>query len=355
MNKNTLIETVLIPYLIPILLVTFISVIALLFLNRFTISGINILNKKLERKINAFLPEILLGEFSETGLSVEIEKFKSEVYLNTYRFREFLIKSLIESENSLKGVDEKKFHKVFVAFKLHKHSYRFLKSFFIYYKKKGIYQMQMMNYRPAAKEIKRYISHKNLQLSANALIAYILLAEKDISFLTRIKHELSFAKEIEILEICKIKKLKRPELLKDFLFSKNDFIVKVGLRLAVYYNASDLEHIISKCMYHKNPAVRELAYKALGDLFLVDNADEMISRYDEETKTNKTQIVLSLGKIGNKSHLDFLKPLLLRSHHNELGIARAIKSIDPKSLSLMELNDRRVNNLTKHINQNPII
>ncbi|SDG81800.1 HEAT repeat domain-containing protein [Psychroflexus sediminis] len=352
MDKNIFIEKILIPYLIPILLILFFSVIILLFLNRFAITNINSINKKLKRKINVFLPEILLGGLSETGKNLEIEKFKNDIHFNNYWFKELLVKSLIESKNSLKGVAEAEFRKIYEAFDLDKHSYRFLNNLFVYYKKKGIYQFEMMDYKPAAKDIEPYMYHRNKKLSANALIAYIILTDKDVSFLINIKYEPSFAKEIEILEICKIRKFKRPDLLKDFLLSDNDFIVRIGLRLAVYYNASDLESEIANCMDHKNPQVRELAYKALGSLFLVDKTDEMVSRYGNETANNQTQIILSLREIGTKDHLDFLKPLLLMSHRNELEIARAIKSIDSNTLLTMAHDNKKVNKIEKHINEN---
>lgn len=352
MEKSNFIETVLIPYIIPILSILFLSVIILLFLNRLAIINFKILNKKIKRKLNDFLPEFFLAGLSEIEKDIEIEKFKSNHNISSYRFRELLVESLIELKNSLKGVDEREFIKIYEAFNLDKHSYNLLKSFFIFYKKKGIYQFEMMDYKPAAKYIEPYIHHRSKRLSANALIAFIILTEKDVSFLIDIKYQPSFAKEIEILEICKTRKLKRPDLLKNFLFSENDFIVRTGLRLAVYYNASDLESEITNCINHKNPSVRELAYVALADLFLEDKADEMISRYGEETVNNQTQIVSTLSKIGKENHLDFLKPLLLKSNYNELEIARTIISINPEALFKMANNNNRVEDIKKHINEN---
>ena len=146
----------------------------------------------------------------------------------------------------------------------------------------------------------------------------------------------------------KFLELKRPKLLKKFLCSENNFIVRVGLHLAVYYNASDLESEITTCIYHKNPVVRKLAYVAMGNLFLIEKADEMLKRYPEESKTNQTQIIISLGKIGNANHLGFLKNLLLESQWNEVEIASAIKSIDSNFLSDLARNNPRIDSLKKH-------
>ena len=346
------VETVLILYIIPILLISFLGVAILLFINRFTIININASNKKLRDKINDFLPNFFLSGLSEIEKNAEIEKFKNEVNPNSYRFKEILIESLIESKTSLRGVDKKEFLRIYDAFNLHKHSYKLFKSPSIYDKKKGINQFEMMDYKSAAKDVERYIYHKNRKLSVNALIAYIILTEKDLSFLLNIKYQPSFTKEIEILEICKTRKLKRPELLKDFLFSKNDFIVRMGLRLAAYYNASDLESEIANCINHENPEIRELAYKAVSDLFLVDKADDLISRYRKETINNQTQIAVSLGEIGNERHLIFLKSLLLLRDHHELEIAKAIKSINPEALFKMANYNERIDSLEKHVNEN---
>lgn len=352
MNTNFFLEKVLIPYIIPILLISFLSVILLLFLNRFKIIVSNIQYKRLERKINALLPEVLLSESSESNTNLKIEKLRDEFRLDNFWLKERLVQSFMDFESNLKGLDKSKFHKIYEALNLNKYSYGFLKSPFIYYKKKGIHQFEMMDYKPAAKKIEPYLNHSNEKLRSNALIAYVLLTERDLSFLINIKHEPLFIKEIEILEICKMRKLKRPDLLKEFLSSENDFIVRLGLRLAVYYNASDLENFIANCIYHENPMVRELTYIAIDDLFLIEKSYAMVSRYDEETASNKTQIIKSLYKIGNESHLNFLKSHLLMSQQNQLEIARAINFIDPKSLSDLALKDQRIQKLKKHIDEN---
>lgn len=351
MKKNVFIETIIIPYFIPILLTLFLSVIVLLFINRFTITMRNIQNKKDKRKINAFLPKVIFGEFSEVGLNLEIEKLKDEVSYNSYWFKELLISSLIEFKINLKGIENNSFHTIYEAFALNEHSCRFLKFSMIYFIKKGIYQLEILDYKPVINHIRKYIYHDNQKLSANALMAYIILSEKDFSYLVNLDYEFAFAEEIEILGICKRRKLKRPKLLKHFLLSENDFIVRVGLHLAVYYNASDLESEITDCIYHENTLVRKLAYIALSYLFLFEKADEIIMRYTEETEANQTLIIVTLSKIGNNKHQDFLKSLLLENSGNELEIGRAVKSIDPAFMSYLAFNNQNIKNIKKHIDE----
>lgn len=351
MKKYVFIETYIIPYLIPILLSFFISVIILLLLNRLSITIRDLQIRRGERKINVFLPRIIFGELSETRTTVEIEKFIDNVPSIHYWFKELLIKSLIEFKVNLRGLDNKVVHKIYEAFELNKHSCFFLKIPMIYFKKKGIYQLEKLDYKPAVEHIQEYMYHEDKKLRSNALMAYILLSERDISYLINTDYEFSFSEEIEILGICKMRKLKRPELLKDFLLSENHFIVRVGLHLAVYYNASDLETEITACIYHKNILVRKLAYIALGDLFLIDKSDELVKRYPEESEANRTIIIISLGKIGNSEHLDFLENILFNGNLNQLEIARAINSIDPARFSSLALNNQKVKALKKHIDE----
>lgn len=351
MKRSVFFETLVISYIVPILLTLFLSVVILLFLNRFSITIKDFKTKKAKRKINAFLPEIIYGGFSETKMQNEIEKFKRKTSYKKFWFKELLVNSMIEFKTNLKGLDNQKFHKIYEAFSLNKHSFRFLNHPINFYKKKGIYQLQMMDYKSAAIRLQNYMFHANQKLSANALLAYIMLSGKDISFLINIDYELSYAKEIEILGICKTRKLKRPKLLKKFLSSENNFIIRVGLHLVVYYNASDLESEITTCIYHKNPVVRKLAYVAIGNLFLIEKADEMLKRYPEESKTNQTQIIISLGKIGNSDHLEFLKMCLLESRQNAIEIANAIKSIDSGFMTSLSQNDERISSLKKHIDE----
>lgn len=351
MKKDIFIETFLITYLLPILLTLFSLVIVLLFLNRFTIMIRENQKKKDKRKINNFLPKLIFGEYSDLEIDLEIEKLKDDVSYKSYWFKELLISSLIEFKVNLRGLDNKVFHKIYEDFALDKHSCRFLKIPMIYFKKKGIYQLEMLDYKPAIKHIQKYIHHHDQKLSANALMAYIILSEKDISYLIDIDKKYSFAEEIEILGICKMRKLKRPKLLKQFLLSENDFIVRVGLHLVVYYNASDLESEIAGCMYHESPQVRKLAYIALGNLFFVEKTEEIIRRFAEETDANQTIIIVTLGKIGNSNHLDFLKNLLMKNQKNKLEITRAITSIEPAFMTYLAIGNPRITNLKKHIEE----
>lgn len=351
MEKNVFIETFLTSYLIPLLLTLFVSVIILLFINRFAIMVREFQNKKIERKINIFLPEIIFSELSENEINDRINKFKHEISLNSYWFKELLIKSLIEFKINLRDIDNRKIHRIYEAFSLKKQSYAFLKAPMIYFKKKGIYQIEKVDYKPAIKQVKKYIEHPNQKLSADALLAYIVLSERDISYLINTDSEYSFAEEIEILGICKIRQLKRPDLLKSFLVSENNFVVRLGLHLVVYYDAQDLKTEITACMYHKNLLVRKLAYIALGQLLVYEKTDEMLMRYPEEAEPNQAIIITSLSKIGNRKHLDFLKRLLLKGHQHQLGIARTIKSIDPAYLTSLALDNQKIKRLKKHIDE----
>ncbi|WP_127845797.1 HEAT repeat domain-containing protein [Psychroflexus aestuariivivens] len=351
MKTSVFFETLVIDYFVPVLMILFTSVVVLLFLNRFSITIRDFKNRKNKRKINTFLPEIIYGGYSELKANIEIEKFKRSVPHIKFWFKELLISSMIEFKTNLKGLDGQKFYNIYEAFSLNKHSYSFLKHPINFYKKKGIYQLQMMDYKPAAKQLEHYMFHANQKLSANALLAFIMLSGKDISFLINIDYELSYAKEIEILGICKTRKLRRPKLLRKFLTSENNFIVRVGLHLVVYYNASDLESEITNCIDHQNPVVRKLAYVALGNLFLVEKADDMLAKYNNETKANQTQIIMSLGKIGDQNHLEFLKNRLLESNWNEIEIARTIQSIDSEFLTSLSFNNQRIESLKRHTDE----
>ncbi|MFN2260633.1 MAG: hypothetical protein ABR595_01025 [Psychroflexus sp.] len=351
MKKSVFFETLVISYIVPTLIILFISVVILLFLNRFSITVNDFKTKKAKRKVNSFLPAMIYGDFSKLKALNEIEKFKRKFPSKKFWFKELLINSLIEFKSNLKGMDDQKFHTIYESFSLNKHSYSFLNHPINFYKKKGIYQLQMMDYKPAANKLQKYIFHNNQKLSANALLAYIMLSGRDISFLINIDYELSYAKEIEILGICKMRKLKRPKLLKKFLSSENDFIVRVGLHLAVYYNASDLESEIFKCIYHENSVIRKLAYVALGELFLVDKVDDMLARYDGETNSNQIQIIVSLEKIGNPNHLEFLKKCLFESTRGEIEITNSINSIDPEFLAVIAKNNPKIESLKNHVEE----
>ncbi|HEU4496468.1 MAG TPA: HEAT repeat domain-containing protein, partial [Flavobacterium sp.] len=87
-------------------------------------------------------------------------------------------------------------------------------------------------------------------------------------------------------------------------------IVKLGLRIMVFYNESGYPQDIVDLYNSEDESVRKEAIMASGELFISGAEDELISRFERETKPNQIEILKTLAAIGTEASENFLNQIL---------------------------------------------
>ncbi len=171
----------------------------------------------------------------------------------------------------------------------------------------GIREANEMDLMEMADLIVEYTDDENALLRMEAQAAYIKLSQSDpFHFLDRAQERILDWHQVVLFEIItKHKKLTIPSFSK-WLYSSNDTVVMLCLKLVDHFMQFDAAQEVIKLLKHQNPKIVRKAVEIIGKLELEDAESFMFEIYFNHSEEIKLEILNALGKIASGNYSEFL-------------------------------------------------
>lgn len=307
--------------LVPLMVLTFLTLVAILVVNRMIYEVYKFRIKSVKSKIDGFLTALVFSPFEEDTFAKKIKNFKKKVPFEKNWCKEIILNEIINLKQNLKGESASHLHFIYEEFGLFQFSLRLLKKPQWYVKSMGIYHFKALEYTKGEKFVAPYLKSKKGTLSTNAHIALIALTSDKLNFLIDYPETLSLTSEIKIMDILHSRKPPMPTNLKDWIHSPNPSIVKLGVKFMVYYNFTITREDVIRLLNSNAEMIRTEVIVAARNIYIEDAEQILISQFHLEEKKNKIEILTSLGAIGTEVSEGFLSRLLVDTADIDIKLA----------------------------------
>jgi hypothetical protein len=295
---------------LPILTGSFLLLITILIVNRFRYDLFKPKLESAKNKIDTFLTTMIFSPFDKESFTLEIEQFKTEIPFEKKWCKKLLLNEIIFLKLNLKGDVTKTFHFLYKNFGLFEYTKKLLKSNRFYLKCLGMYQLESLEYKIGKKYIMPLLNSKNRNIKSSAFLTLISLDPDQLEILIDYKDPIRIAGEINIMDILHQKKTKIPSNLSEWIHSENVSIIKLGIKLMMFYNFTNENETIIKLLKHQDDAVRFEAVTAVKFLFIYEAEPILIEQFEKENTQNKLEIFNTLSQIGSTESEVFIADLL---------------------------------------------
>jgi hypothetical protein len=336
---------------LPLLIGSFTLLIVVLILNRFRYDLFKPKFESVKNKIDSFLTTMIFSPFDEDNFIVEIEQFKKEIPFEKRWCKKLLLNEIIFLKLNLKGDVTNTFHFLYEKFDLFEHTKKLLKSNLFYLKCLGMYQLESLEYHEGISYITPLLNHKNRSVKSSAFLTLISLEPDKLETLINFSHQITIAEEINIMDILHQKKTKIPANLSKWIRSKNTSIIKLGIKLMMFYNYTNENETILKLLKHPDKSVRLDAITAIKFLFIYEAESTLIEQFEFEDTQNKLEIFNTLSGIGMTDSENFITQLLENKtdENIKLEAVYCLNKINPHYFEDHFLNNEDVQLMVKHV------
>lgn len=339
--------------MVPVLIILLLILALALLYYRLRYVYLSNKKRKYLSKISDALTELTFSELRGEHLQTEIKNFKTRFPYHKKWFQKLLLSSIIDLSLNLKGDLIYQVREIYMVFELHKFSLRLIKSPYWYTKCTGIYHFQAMNFVHGQKYIKPYITSKNEVLRSNAFIAHLSLTTEPFDFLVDYPYPLSSVNEYKVIDVFYMKKEPIPKNIDSWLDSINESIIILGLKVMEFYNYTGASDKIISLLDHPLQRIREEVILSIRELFLIEAEEILQSRFKQEEKILKIEILKSLAVIGSESSVSFIIKILKRKLLDKdvkIELLRCLKSIDHDYYETRFLVDMEIDRMKLHLN-----
>ena len=337
--------------ILPILIIGCVLLITVLIINRYRYDLFRPKFEAAKDEIENFLTNMVFSPFDEVLHKAEIEEFKKKIPFEKNWCKKLLLNEIIFLKLNLKGDITNKFHFIYEQFDLFRYTQRLLKSRRFYLKCLGLFQLESLDYKKGKHYITPLLNHKNRNIKSRAFLALISLRPNKLESLIDFSHEITIAEEINIMDILHQKKTKMPANLKDWIVSDNSSIIKLGIKLMMFYNYTNENENIVKLLKHDDKTVRNEVIMAIHFLFIIEAEAELIEKFSNEDTQNKLEIFNTLSKIGASESEKFIAQLLEnKSDENiKLDAVYCLHKINSRYFETHFLDNEDVQKMVKHV------
>ncbi|WP_348823085.1 HEAT repeat domain-containing protein [Flavobacterium aestuarii] len=337
--------------ILPILIIGCALLIAVLIINRYRYDLFRPKFEAAKNEIENFLTNIVFSPFDDAIHKSEIEQLKKVIPFEKSWCKKLLLNEIIFLKLNLKGEVTNKFHYIYEQFDLFNYTQKLLKSSLFYLKCLGLFQLESLDYKKGKDYITSLLNHKNRDIKSRAFLALISLKPNKLESLIDFSHEITIAEEINIMDILHQKKTKMPENLKDWIVSDNASIIKLGIKLMMFYNYTNENKNIVKLLSHKDKSVRHEVIMAINFLFIFEAESELIAHFSQEDTQNKLEIFNTLSEIGSIESEKFIAQLLENKtdENIKLDAVYCLYKINPHYFSNHFLDNYDVQKMVKHV------
>lgn len=336
---------------LPILIFGFFLLIAILITNRVKYDSSLPKIKIAKVKIDVFLTRIVFSSFDEAHFTTEINQFKKEIPFKENWCKKILLDDIVFFKLNLKGDVTNTFHHLYEQFNLFKYTRKLLHSKKYYLVCLGMYHLEALDYKKGKKYIVPFFNHKNRILDSSAyLTSFSLEPEKLASFIDY-SMPISIAGEINIMNILHQKKPPMPLNIRDWINAKNPSIVKLGIKLMVFYNYTNENQNIMKLLKHEENAIRFEVIVAAKELFILEAEPFLIEQFDHEDKKNQSEIFNTLASIGTEESEQFISNLLTKSIDNDIKLEAVfcLNKINPAYFETVFTDNPEIRKMANHV------
>jgi len=302
-------------------------------------------------KVDIFLTSLVFSPLDKEDFAVRIGQFKKRVPFEKNWCKEIILNEIINLKQNLKGEIGQSIHFIYEQFDLFNFSLKYINSHQWYTKSVGIYHFQALEYTKGEPYVRPYLNHKNRVLSANAYMALISLTSDKLDFLADYKNPISLTTEIKIMDILHSKKAPMPLNLKEWIHSTNPSIVNLGIKFMVYFNYTNEAEAVLKLLESDNHLIRYQVILAAKELFIEGAEESLVARFDLEDKTNKLEILRTLGSIGTVTTENFISKLLTKPIETDikLAVVQSLEQINPDYFKDIVIENDEIIKMVKHV------
>ncbi|WP_281321775.1 HEAT repeat domain-containing protein [Flavobacterium aestivum] len=336
---------------LPILIGSFTLLVLFLILNRFRYDLFRPKYESAKSKIDSFLTSIIFSPFDENNFKIEIEQFKKEIPFKKKWCKKLLLNEIIFLKLNLKGDITNTFHFLYESFDLFEYTKKLLKSKRFYIKCIGMYHLESLEYEKGKMYIIPFLNHKNKNVQSSAFLSLISLDPDKLETLLDFSHQITIAEEIKIMDILHQKKTKIPTNLSQWIHSDNASIIKLGLKLMMFYNFTNDNEAIVELLRHEDELVRLEAISAINFLYIHEAEPILIEQFHQEDTQNKLEIFNTLAVIGTTDSENFIAGLLKDKtiENNKLDAVYCLHKINSEYFNVHFQDDYDVQKMVKHV------
>jgi len=354
-KTNLLLMDVLVYYLIliilPILACGLFLLISFLVINRFIYDLFRPKYEAAKSEIDSFLTIMIFSPFDETFFKSEIEQFKKTIPFEKKWCKKIIMNEIIFLKSNLKGDVTTTFQFLYEQFGLFEYTQKLIKSRRFYLKCMGMFQLETLEYKKGYPFIVPLLSHKNRNIKSSAFLTLISLNPNKLESLIDFSHQITIAEEINIIDILHQKKTKIPSNLSQWIKSENVSIIKLGIKLMVFYNYNNDNETIIKLLKHEDKSVRNEAIIAAKFLYIYETEHLLIEQFKHEDTQNKLEIFNTLSGIGTTDSEHFIAQLLKNKtdENIKLEAVYCLNKINPNYFEKHFLDNEDVKKMVKHV------
>jgi hypothetical protein len=304
-------------------------------------------------KAETFLTEMILSDPLDENLKTKLALFKKEIPLHKSWCKEMVINDMIRFKMSLKGKASEQINIIYRSFHLDTYSAGLIGKFKSFYKCEGFYHFQALDYKKGSALIKTYLKDPNPVVRSNANMAYISLCENHLGSLKDIQTTISLLNMIKIMDLLHQKKIAIPRNIHQWLLTNNNSVIKLGLKIMVFYNYRNEAKGVIALVHHDDVALKKEAIITIRELFLIEAKTDLTQLFENTTSEIQMEILDTLKVIGDDSIIPFLENII-RTETNKnvkLKAVECLNEIDKTELDIIAAKDFDTTKMAKHVRE----
>lgn len=288
---------------------------------------------KLEKRYHDIIAAFLFQESDDQSIPPSL--------INQHSFfrKNILINLMVRLYIDLEGDVAQKLHYLYIKLGLDRVSLRKIKHGKWSVKIQGFRELSNMDVEEAIASIRKYTNHHNEELRSEAMIAMVRLDKKNpFGFLDELTSPFTKWEQLNVFSIARKYRVEIPSF-KKWFYHKNITVVRFALNMVGVFQQFDATDDIIKMLRHRDPEIRKLSIKLIGEFRLFNQESFLRARYPQESEENKLEIIQALSKIPDFSQINFFREILLRSSSHPICVAvsKALFDHSPEGKATFDL------------------
>jgi hypothetical protein len=200
---------------------------------------------------------------------------------------------------------------------------------------KAILELTEMEVRGAYGLIKKFVNHRSSIVRKQAQMATVSLKNEGITyFLDSNRYHISEWQQLKLLDVIRqLDGFEAPKF-KNWLTSKNAYVVLFALRLIKYYKQNDASKAIITLLNHRNQQIKVEAIQCIREFFIQDAKEPLKVAFANGNEEVKLLILDTLGLIGNIDDIKFLQNIVNKgtTHIISSKASSVINTLKPETI-----------------------
>lgn len=285
-------------------------------------------------KLEEWITEVIIND-SSSDFTVPAD---FTVLFQNPEARQMLIDELVRNKGSFLGNVSNNIIKLYCQLGLNVDSRKKLDDKQTHIQCQGIHELCVMEQKDQLKKVYRFTNSENNDVRIEAQTALLQwYGFKGLRFLDVASYPITDFQQLKLLELLRQLPFEGLPKLNKWLKSNNDTIVNFALKLAEHYAQVQALTAATHCLGHPNEAVRRQAVKTLAVIGNASTAQMLTTVYENETFTNRLNILKELPKIAGDDQRDFLIVQLHEGHeYLKLASAKALATSTTEGMEILE-------------------